>query len=89
MNCLPLVSRLPVYFLCVAYLLPLTCKNPNFLHFFIAISKIFRIFAATQVARKGDRVKDIDGTEVEKAVCKAGLEGRFQNVIFFRLNFAT
>ena len=36
----------------------------------------------TQVAHKGERVKDIDGTEADKAVCRAGLKGRFQNVIF-------
>jgi len=35
------------------------------------------------------RVKNIDGIEAIKPFVRLASKGRFQNVIFFRLNFAT
>ena len=70
--------------------LGLAIASPNtFSVNYLEVTILFYIFAADKAGpRVAGHVKTSMGQRPQ-AICKAGLEGRFQNVIFYIQNFAT
>lgn len=65
------------------------CHSYFFSSIHLEVTNLFSIFAADKA---GPRVAGHVKTSMEQrpqAICKAGLKGRFQNVIFYIQNFAT